>query len=70
MTSHHFGDGENDGSAAEPEPLVCARCGTRAEGPKPTWTLSVEDGVRRHYCERCSRDHLRAIEGRLDPQWW
>ncbi|GGW58413.1 hypothetical protein GCM10010340_41040 [Streptomyces griseoloalbus] len=55
---------------AEPEPLVCARCGTRAKGPRPTWTLSVENGARRHYCERCSRDHLRAIEGRLDSQWW
>jgi hypothetical protein len=64
------GGGDDGGSAAEPEPLVCARCGTRAEGPQPTWTFSVEDGARRHYCEACSRDNLRAIEGRLDAQWW
>ncbi|MER6623230.1 MULTISPECIES: hypothetical protein [unclassified Streptomyces] len=69
MTSHS-GGGDDDGSAAEPEPLVCARCGTRAEGPRPTWTFSVEGGARRHYCEACSRDNLRAIEGRLDSQWW
>ncbi|MEW2078516.1 hypothetical protein ACFZAG_10570 [Streptomyces sp. NPDC012403] len=66
------GGSDDGGSAAgpEPEPLVCARCGTRAEGPQPTWTFSVEDGARRHYCEACSRDNLRAIEGRLDAQWW
>ncbi|MFE2280907.1 hypothetical protein ACFXAE_27530 [Streptomyces sp. NPDC059454] len=64
------GGSDDDGSAAEPEPLGCARCGTRAEGPQPTWTFSVEDGVRLHYCEACSRDNLRAIEGRLDSRWW
>ncbi|CAL9444847.1 hypothetical protein SUDANB54_02317 [Streptomyces sp. enrichment culture] len=30
----------------------------------------MENGVRLHYCERCSRENLRAIEGRLDSQWW
>ncbi|MCO4698069.1 hypothetical protein LRR80_04140 [Streptomyces sp. RO-S4] len=55
---------------AEPEPLVCARCGLRAAAPQPTWTLSVEDGARLHHCERCSRENLRAIEGRLDSRWW
>ncbi|CAL9425299.1 hypothetical protein SUDANB23_01935 [Streptomyces sp. enrichment culture] len=58
------------GSAAEPEPLACARCGVLAEGTPPTWTLSVENGVRLHCCERCSRENLRAIEGRLDSRWW
>ncbi|MFD7699025.1 hypothetical protein [Streptomyces caelestis] len=69
MTSHPGGS-DDDGSAAGSEPSVCARCGTRAEGPQPTWTFSVEGGARRHYCETCSRDNLRAIEGRLDAQWW
>jgi hypothetical protein len=69
VTSHPGGS-DDDGSAAEPESLVCARCGTRVEGRQPTWTFSVEDGARRHYCEACSRDNLRAIEGRLDSQWW
>ncbi len=62
--------GSDDGSAVEREPLVCARCGIRAVAPQPTWTLSVEGGARRYYCEGCSRDNLRAIEGRLDSQWW
>ncbi|WP_430741697.1 hypothetical protein ACQZOG_19885 [Streptomyces sp. P13-3-3] len=68
MTSPHEGDDE--GSAAETETLACARCGVRADGPPPTWALSVENGVRLHYCERCSRENLRAIEGRLDSRWW
>ncbi|MFF4904774.1 hypothetical protein [Streptomyces sp. NPDC001260] len=64
------GSRDDSGSAAEPRPLVCARCGARAEEPRPTWTFSVEDGVRRHYCDACSRENLRAIEGRLDSAWW
>ncbi|WP_143074928.1 hypothetical protein [Streptomyces mangrovisoli] len=64
------GDSDNGGSA-EPRPLVCARCGIPAPGPAPiTWTCSVENGGRRYFCDRCSRDHLRSIEGRLDSSWW
>ncbi|AZQ37269.1 MULTISPECIES: hypothetical protein [Streptomyces] len=64
------GGSDNGGSATEPEPLVCARCGTRAEAPQPTWTCSVENGVRHYFCDTCSRENLRAIEGRLDSAWW
>lgn len=50
---------------------MCARCGTRAEEPPSvTWICSVENGVRRYFCETCSRKILRAIEGRLDSAWW
>ncbi|MFI6011930.1 hypothetical protein ACIBAG_24460 [Streptomyces sp. NPDC051243] len=64
------GGSDNGGSATEPEPLVCARCGTRAQVPQPTWTCSVENGVRQYFCDACSRENLRAIEGRLDSAWW
>ncbi|MDX3308364.1 hypothetical protein ACWGH3_04640 [Streptomyces sp. NPDC054884] len=73
------GDGDHDGSPAEPLPLppsgplsvVCGRCGTRAAEPPPvTWTCSLENGLRRHFCEDCARENLRAIEGRLDSEWW
>ena len=51
--------------------MVCARCGTTADGPQPvTWTCSVENGVRQYFCDTCSRENLRAIEGRLDSSWW
>ncbi|MFF4545374.1 hypothetical protein ACFY1J_14180 [Streptomyces sp. NPDC001406] len=69
MTSRP-GDSDHGGSPAEPRFLVCARCGTRAEDPQPTWTFSVENGVRRYFCDACARDNLRAIEGRLDSAWW
>ncbi|WP_151479080.1 hypothetical protein [Streptomyces albicerus] len=64
------GDSDNGGSTAEPQTIVCARCGSTAEGPQLTWTFSVEDGVRHYYCEDCARANLRAIEGRLDSAWW
>ncbi|MEU3946433.1 hypothetical protein [Streptomyces sp. NPDC029526] len=70
MTSRPEGTAD-DGSAADPsKALVCSRCGTVAETPSATWTLSVEAGARRHYCEACARENLRAIEGRLDAEWW
>ncbi|MFE4699461.1 hypothetical protein ACFRIC_20560 [Streptomyces sp. NPDC056738] len=52
------------------EKIVCAECGTTAEGPRPTWTCSVENGTRLYFCDTCARSHLRAIEGRLDSAWW
>ncbi|MFI0515542.1 hypothetical protein ACH3Y9_38280 [Streptomyces sp. WSLK1-5] len=71
------GDGDDGGRDADPgddearpRPLVCARCGTRAEDLRPTWTFSVENGVRQYFCDTCSRENLRAIEGRLDSDWW
>ncbi|MGW7077510.1 hypothetical protein [Streptomyces sp. NPDC054866] len=52
------------------ENLVCHCCGKIAEGAPPTWTCSVENGVRRYFCDSCARENLRAIEGRLDSTWW
>ena len=51
--------------------VTCDFCGTRAaEGETLTWTTSVENGRRRTYCDTCSRAHLRAMEGKLDSEWW
>ncbi|MFE6621739.1 hypothetical protein ACFZBP_33255 [Streptomyces sp. NPDC008086] len=69
MTSPSGGS-DNRGSATEPQLLVCARCGARADAPQPTWTCSVENGARHYICDTCSRENLRAIEGRLDSAWW
>ncbi len=51
---------------------ACAWCGAAApEGRPPlTWTYSVESGQPRWYCDRCARDHLRAIEGKLDSEYF
>ncbi|MFF1924769.1 hypothetical protein ACFVW8_29900 [Streptomyces sp. NPDC058221] len=58
--------------AADTEGVVCALCGTGAEGgiAPPTWICSVENGSRRYFCDGCARTHIRAIEGRLDSAWW
>ena len=50
--------------------VTCHLCG-RTEDEQPlTWTTSVERGVTRFYCEQCSREHVRAMEGKLDSDWW
>ena len=56
-------------------PVSCDFCGTTAPAADPpriplTWTTSVENGRSRVFCESCSREHLRAIEGKLDSAWW
>ncbi|HJR50218.1 MAG TPA: hypothetical protein VJ794_03875 [Gemmatimonadales bacterium] len=50
----------------------CDFCGTSAPGDEAplTWTLSVENGRSRVFCEKCSREHLRSIEGKLDSEFW
>lgn len=35
-----------------------------------TWTTAVENRRSRVFCPACSREHLRAIEGKLDSEWW
>ncbi|GAB7004136.1 hypothetical protein JCM18899A_16080 [Nocardioides sp. AN3] len=52
--------------------LTCDFCGRAApEGAETlTWTSAVEHGVRKTFCEQCSREHLRAMEGKLDSEWW
>jgi DNA-directed RNA polymerase subunit RPC12/RpoP len=49
---------------------MCARCGATAEAPQPLWICSVENGARHYFCATCARENLRAIEGRLDSDWW
>ncbi len=51
---------------------VCALCGTQAatEDVPLTWATSVENGRTLVFCDRCARDNLRGIEGKLDSAWW
>ncbi|MET9499181.1 hypothetical protein [Streptomyces sp. NPDC006552] len=62
--------GDDRAHRPSPADAVCARCGTTAQGPPLTWTCSVERGVRRYFCDACAREHIRAIEGRLDSDRW
>ena len=55
------------------QPPVCATCGTTAPDAALaaiTWTRGTENGREVWTCERCSREHLRSIEAKLDPAWW
>ena len=51
-------------------PVSCARCGQAATEPPITWSTSVERGRLLYFCDRCSRENVRAIEGKLDSEWW
>jgi hypothetical protein len=50
--------------------VTCAVCGAETHQPATTW--SSQTGVRgtSWLCERCTRENLRSIEGRLDEAWW
>jgi len=52
--------------------VTCDHCGRTHEGATPplTWSTAVERGVRKVFCDTCSREHLRAMEGKLDSEWW
>jgi hypothetical protein len=52
--------------------VTCDFCGTTEPGDDPplTWSTAVENGRSRVFCLACSRQHLRAIEGKLDSEWW
>ena len=53
-------------------PATCDFCGATAPGDETplTWTTSVENGRKRAYCDECSRANLRAMEGKLDSEFW
>jgi hypothetical protein len=52
--------------------MACATCGRSPEdeAARLTWALGVEGGRKVWTCDRCSRLHLRSIEGKLDSTWW
>lgn len=52
--------------------VTCDFCGRQESDVSTTltWTTSLEGGRRRVYCDTCSREHLRAMEGKLDSEHW
>ncbi len=55
--------------------VSCDFCGADASaedsgGVPLTWTTAVENGRSRTFCDTCSREHLRAMEAKLDSEWW
>lgn len=57
----------------DPElPRTCAWCGRQETDlvRSLTWTTAIENGRPRTFCDTCSREHLRAMEGKLDSEHW
>jgi len=52
------------------ESVTCGVCGAVAEPVPATWSSQVSERGRTWLCERCTRDNLRSIEGKLDEAWW
>jgi hypothetical protein len=55
------------------EPVkTCDFCGRQEadEAKTLTWSTAVEGGRAKTYCETCSRENLRAMEGKLDSEYW
>jgi hypothetical protein len=52
--------------------VTCDFCGRTADDGAAvlSWTTAVENGRKRNFCEVCSREHLRAMESKLDSEWW
>ncbi len=52
--------------------ITCSFCGTTVESDTApiTWTSAVENGKQRWFCDDCSRRNLRAMESKLDSEWW
>ncbi len=57
---------------ADEQPRVCDFCGRQESDVALTlsWTTSVENGRQRTYCDACSRQNLRSMEGKLDSEYW
>ncbi|CAM3587949.1 MAG: hypothetical protein KKE65_04580 [Actinobacteria bacterium] len=51
---------------------TCDFCGRTEEDDAATlaWSTSVERGRRQTYCDTCSRENLRSMEGKLDSDFW
>lgn len=54
------------------EPAYCQRCGRRSPSDPPPvdWSGGTERGRQVWVCDRCTRENLRSIEGKLSPDWW
>jgi hypothetical protein len=52
------------------EPVTCSVCGTSVEEAPRTGSMQVSERGQTWLCDRCARDNLRSIEGKLDEAWW
>ena len=50
--------------------VTCAVCGRSEPALPATWSSQTSERGTSWLCERCTRENLRLIEGRLDEAWW
>lgn len=59
---------------AGPAAPVCSRCGVAADaapdGVPEGWSLATSPRGVDRLCAACTRENVRAIEARLDEEWW
>ena len=52
-------------------PATCGSCGASVDGVPPlTWSTSAGRDGMTWVCDRCTREHLRSIEAKLDEEHW
>ena len=55
----------------QPASVTCAVCGISAPAPAPlTWSTSHGPRGTTVVCPACTREHLRAMEAKLDEEHW
>ena len=58
------------GDPTSREPTSCVGCGEQVDERPATWSMQVGARGVQWLCGRCTRTHLRSIEGKLDEAWW
>jgi len=53
-----------------PESVTCAVCGVTVPELPLTWSSQLSERGQTYLCERCTRENVRSIEGKLDEAWW
>ena len=67
----HCGGSVDRVGTDEDDTVTCSYCGAQAPAAETlSWTTAVERGRRQTFCVTCSRENLRAMEGKLDSEWW
>ena len=61
--------------APDTHAVTCGRCGRQEEvadedRTPPGWSFEVDRGRMARYCVECVRENIRAIEGKLDEEYW
>jgi hypothetical protein len=54
----------------QPSPVTCGSCGLQADEPPLTWSSATGLRGTTWTCETCTRRHLRAMEAKLDEEFW